>query len=429
MAPPPAPAPAPAPAPQPQMIPAAASNKHVYGGLVPMKQQQGTRAYTDAASYNQHLAQHQTYTAQQAQAAQASSAYRNPYVTPQDYQQQQQQQQQSPQQQPPPQTSPPSGQYAPQQQQPIQQQPPQHYASGPPPNLATRVVSDQGPNGSMRGAPAYGPQQQQQPSQVPQPPASAYYPASAAAAAARVRSNTNPSLGPAPASVPNQMDVVPPALARLSQMGALEIPGGGGRNALTPVMNRDEGLREWERRGGAGAKPTAFPPALEYLSQQAEMQPASWHQQQHHHGRYAPNTPSGLAYSSNAASQADRDAVMGSVRAAAGLGVGPPAAAYSSAGGGLGSASTRYDPGAHTLYVPSSQYGAPASPGRQQQQYYAAGQQLPQQQRGVYAGQQPGSAAAQAQLGLQQMAPPMGMPPTAATAQGAKRSSQMDWPR
>ena len=40
----------------------------------------GTRAFQDAASYNQHLAQHQAYTAQ-AQAASANT-FRNPYLTP-----------------------------------------------------------------------------------------------------------------------------------------------------------------------------------------------------------------------------------------------------------------------------------------------------------------------------------------------------------
>ena len=44
-----------------------------------------------------------------------------------------------------------------------------------------------------------------------------------------------------------------------------------GRNALTPVLNRDDAMREWERRQ-AGKPPAAQPyPQLEYLQQQAEL--------------------------------------------------------------------------------------------------------------------------------------------------------------
>lgn len=407
------------------MIPSPASTKHVYGGLVPMNQKQGTRAYQDAATYNQHLAQHQTYTAQQAQAAQASTAYRNPYVTPQDYQQQQQQQAQSVQQLPTP-----SSQYS--------------ASMQPPPSAAQRALVHHGSNGNLRSAAAAASTnmyaQQAQAASNPVPPPSTYYPAGG-----RNRANTlgasggvavAAQLGPAPMSVTNQMDVVPPALARLSQMGALEIPGGGGRNALTPVMNRDDAMREWERRGGAGAKATAYPPALEYLSQQAEMQPASWSHHQHHQQQqqrsYAPTQPSGLGYQSHGgppsgvtsappASQADRDAVMGSVRAAAGLGVtgvqsvAPPAAVYGA---------PRYDAGPQTLYVPTQgQYagGVPTSPARAQTQaqqaaaaaYYSPQQTAQVQQRNLFAAQQQ----------QPQMSPAMG-------GNGAsKRASQMDWPR
>ncbi|EJD42681.1 kinase-like protein [Auricularia subglabra TFB-10046 SS5] len=406
------------------VLPSPAPNKHIYGGLVPMNQKQGTRAYQDAATYNQHLAQHQTYTAQQAQAAQASSAYRNPYMTPQDYQQQQQQQQQPPQ---------PSQQ---QSQQSAQQQlstPGSQYSASmqPPPNTAARALAQQSSNGNLRGA-----YSQQSPvvANNPAPPPNTYYPpmrnranTTGAATSTTMTVAQQQQLGPAPMGATNQMDVVPPALARLSQMGALEIPGGGGRNALTPVMNRDDAIREWERRGGTAAKQTAYPPTLEFLSQQAEMQPASW--AVHHAGgshaqqrSYAPSQPSGLHYQSQSgqATQADRDAVMGSVRAAAGLGVGvpgvaPPAAAYGSA--------SRYDPGPQTLYVPNQgQYatGVPASPARaaqaqaqqqQQQMYYSPPTNTQAQQRNPFQPQQPGG----------QMSPPM-------SGTGSKRSSQMDWP-
>jgi dual specificity protein kinase YAK1 len=57
--------------------------KRPFGGLVP-SQPKGTRAYQDAASYNQHLAQHQAYTAQAQAATQAANnVFRNPYITTQ----------------------------------------------------------------------------------------------------------------------------------------------------------------------------------------------------------------------------------------------------------------------------------------------------------------------------------------------------------
>lgn len=57
--------------------------KRPYGGLVP-SQPKGTRAFQDAASYNQHLAQHQAFTAQAQAASQAANnVFRNPYITTQ----------------------------------------------------------------------------------------------------------------------------------------------------------------------------------------------------------------------------------------------------------------------------------------------------------------------------------------------------------
>ena len=57
--------------------------KRPFGGLVP-SQPKGTRAYQDAASYNQHLAQHQAFTAQAQAASQAANnVFRNPYITTQ----------------------------------------------------------------------------------------------------------------------------------------------------------------------------------------------------------------------------------------------------------------------------------------------------------------------------------------------------------
>jgi dual specificity protein kinase YAK1 len=64
------------------------------------------------------------------------------------------------------------------------------------------------------------------------------------------------------------MDNIPPALARLQHMNQDVI---GGRNALTPVLKRDDAIREWERRQ-TGKVVAAQPyPQLEYLHQQAEL--------------------------------------------------------------------------------------------------------------------------------------------------------------
>lgn len=98
----------------------------------------------------------------------------------------------------------------------------------------------------------------------PNPPtavtSSAYYPNTSHThthAHARIRANTI-----------NHSDVIPPALARLQHMNQDVIAG---RNALTPVLNRDDAMREWERRQ-AGKPPAAQPyPQLEYLQQQAEL--------------------------------------------------------------------------------------------------------------------------------------------------------------
>lgn len=107
---------------------------------------------------------------------------------------------------------------------------------------------------------------------APAPPSNTYYNNS------RGRANTI-----------NQMDAVPPALARLQHMSQDVIAG---RNALTPVLNRDDAMREWERRQ-TGKPPAAQPyPQLEFLQQQAEMAAASgmtnWAQQPVNSGRYQP---------------------------------------------------------------------------------------------------------------------------------------------
>ncbi|KAJ7072138.1 kinase-like domain-containing protein [Mycena amicta] len=254
--------------------PAAVDPKRPYGGLVP-SQPKGTRAYTDAASYNHHLGQHQAYTASQAQ--QTQGAFRNPYITPQQQQQQ-----------PPGHPAPPENAYAPASQQ---------QSAYPPPSSAGQLGGSYGP--PSLGGPASASLSQST-------SATSYYPN------ARNRANTI-----------NQMDPVPPALARLQQMNQDVIQG---RNALTPVLNRDDAMREWERRQ-AGKSAAAVPyPQLEYLQQQAELAAGTgvtnW-------ARYQP-PPSKLAHTyhpppSLLAEERDetsirRDVVMSNVRSAAAAG-------------------------------------------------------------------------------------------------------------
>lgn len=136
------------------------------------------------------------------------------------------------------------------------------------------------------------------------PPSSSYY------AAGRGRANTiNPQDGG-----------VPPALARLQHMNQDVIAG---RNALTPVLNRDDAMREWERRQSGKAAPATQPyPQLEFLQQQAEMAASqglsTWGGP---NSRYLP-PPSKLAHSYNPGNvlvedDGRREAVMSNVRSAA----------------------------------------------------------------------------------------------------------------
>ena len=128
------------------------------------------------------------------------------------------------------------------------------------------------------------------------------------------------------------MDNIPPALARLQHMTQDVI---GGRNALTPVLKRDDGIREWERRQ-TGKVAAAQPyPQLEYLHQQAELVTsqglANWHPGPSGGNRYAgvgggqPPPTSGLAHAYHipptnppiVVDEDRRDVVMSSVRNAA----------------------------------------------------------------------------------------------------------------
>lgn len=275
--------------------------KRPYGGLVP-SQPKGTRAFQDAASYNQHLAQHQAYTAQ-AQAA--NNIYRNPYVAPQQQQAAQQGSATSQATYTTGQEGAGSTTYGPQPppQQP-QQQPTTHghhqhqYSASQPTNTQLALGSTSGySQGGGLGVPGM---------LHPNAPPSSYF----SGAHARARANTI------------NHDAIPPALARLQHMNQDVLAGG--RNALTPVLNRDDAMREWERRQ-AGKPPAQAPyPQLEYLQQQAELAATSggWHAGAG--ARYGAAQPSKLSQSYQphqptivVDDDSRRDAVMSNVRSAA----------------------------------------------------------------------------------------------------------------
>lgn len=101
-------------------------------------------------------------------------------------------------------------------------------------------------------------------SNIANPPPTTYYPTT------RNRANTI-----------NQMDVIPPALARLTHLGPAD--PAGTRSSLTPVLNRDEAIQEWERRNATGMGHAKRPsmanpgnPQLEFLQEQAELHHNAW---------------------------------------------------------------------------------------------------------------------------------------------------------
>lgn len=226
-----------------QTVTSSPNPKQPYGGLVPA-QPKGTRAYTDAASYNQHLNQHQSYTAQAAQQA-SQQPIRNPYAQPQ---QQQQQQQQAL----PPQVYENRNDYS----SPNIGELPQHA-----PRLQHQLSSSAlGASSSYSQQPAPPTQQYTSPGlSNATAPSNSYYPNQ------RGRANTI-----------NQPDqAIPPALARIANMG-MDVSGIK-RNTLTPVLNREEAIREWERRASGQRQPPAPAyPQLEYLQQQAELAASNW---------------------------------------------------------------------------------------------------------------------------------------------------------
>lgn len=195
----------------------------------------------------------------------------------------------------------------------------------------------------------------------PNPPSNAYYPNS------RTRANTI-----------NHMDRIPPALARLQHMSQDVI---GGRNALTPVLNRDDAIKEWERRQSGKATAAQPYPQLEYLQQQAELAAvsgiASWQQPA---TRYQPPQSSGLAHqyhppSAIVVDDERRDAIMSNVRATAqgqsyiSNSISNPPAAYTGAGTTAGSRfPVTYPQQPATSSQSQSQQHPPPPPSQQPQQ-------------------------------------------------------------
>lgn len=201
-------------------------------------------------------------------------------------------------------------------------------------------------------------------------------PSSASSASSRGRANTI-----------NQMDAaIPPALARLQNMKQDVIQG---RNALTPVLNRDDAMREWERRqSGKGGLPPpgAYSRELEYLQQQAELAGAGgqWNGSGMFSStnlpRYHGQAPSKLSHAYNAnippimvddsenppsSGNARRDAIMSNVRSAA-RGEGAGAAMYGGGGGVISSPPQTYTSSSTTsgnryalTYPPSQSTGGP----------------------------------------------------------------------
>ena len=230
--------PTPAPSTEPTTSQTTTPSKK-YGGLVQSPSSgRSHRIYSDAAAYNHQLSQHQSYTAQ----VQAANTVRHQPFSP-GYELSQ-----------PPQASPYSARVAshsqamrpPEQQGPWSMQPPSQPAMG------QRIVSQGLPtsasHSSLRmNAPAMSAQTN--------PPPNSYYPSS------RNRANTI-----------NQMDAIPPAIARLAHFG---VPDPSGTRNLTPVLKRDDAIREWERRMAGHSRQSSLAhtsyPQLEYLQEQAEL--------------------------------------------------------------------------------------------------------------------------------------------------------------
>jgi len=206
---------------------------------------------------------------------------------------------------------------------------------------------------------SYNSQQSANPSlNNPNPPSSSYYPNPNA----RTRANTI-----------NQMDTVPPALARLTQMN--KDLSGIGRNTLTPIINRAEDPhQQWERRAQGKAPPPQSYPQLEYLQQQAEMAPGGWQQAGGSGANRYPPPVNMMQYQSPVQLVVDnQERRRNRTSQRADYGTGLPAPPQSSYSGNDGNLSNLYVPMQPNQYGSTSQaqpslYGSSVVPPGQQQQ-------------------------------------------------------------
>ncbi|PWN47223.1 hypothetical protein IE53DRAFT_261428 [Violaceomyces palustris] len=191
--------------------------KHPYGGLPQTAPRSSGKSYQDAAAYNQHLAQQQAYNSahQAAAARQAQPVVNNPYAREEAAAAQVQAQHAEAQA---------HAKAAAKAQAQIQAQ---HQAQA----QAQAQNSLAGGNYDLRHS---------------LPASQAYFNAASANVAGGGSSRQR-------ADAMNRMSIVPPQVAKLGTDVAVGGGGGGQSQALAPGANRDDSLREWERKqNGAG---------------------------------------------------------------------------------------------------------------------------------------------------------------------------------
>ena len=191
-------------------------------------------------------------------------------------------------------------------------------------------------------------------------------------------------------------DIVPPAIARIANMGTDS--SGIGRH-LTPVLNRDDAIKEWERRQTGKHSHNPYQP-LEYLQQQAELLP-TWNSASR---GYIPPT-SGSYHTQSGQSGASLEGgtrlglrdVMSSVRSAANAGTD----AYNT--------------------TPTSRYPPPSTYQQQPQQPTSTGYETFEQRApsadmaSMYVPLQPLQAPIPQSQNRQPARPPIGAPPAPST--------------
>lgn len=244
-----------------------------YGGLVKSPpSQRGQRVYSDAATYIHQLAQHQVQTAQ---AQNAVRPTQNPFAPGYDTLQQ------------PPSQSLQPGQYSSTKGRAVSGHaaaPQAWHQNIPPPaaNYHHRIPSSSQPPAVRPNIPVIN--------APTNPPPNTYFPSS------RNRANTI-----------NQMDTIPAALARLTNLGA---PDPQNRTGLTPVLHREEMAAAWELRQQGGHKPSTLRDSthaqLEYLQEQAElvnMNQSGYMMPGQYQGVHVPASHAGLAGAHHRGSQ------------------------------------------------------------------------------------------------------------------------------